>query len=324
MKNKIKLAAAVLAVCCISNAAYADEHDKGIEIILVGADTESGTADTETASSNENGGEQYIMTADTVYEMDLEGDGKTEQISYKTYDNDDGQGNCNAVLEIYKDGELFWTCTDSDWSYYWDLAGLSLADGTSCLLATSRSDNDWNPKALVLSMTAENDTLTVLADLTDLTRQSEENTGNLLSGWARTGYPALLSAKDNTVTVPWTDTLKSTGNMTVYVDYEITGDTVIQQSAALSLDEQRVWTAWHEFDVYDAPESENAAFHVSSDDTVRLTELTMVNGKSYLKCVNEDGEEGWFPDAEEYIHIPAEDNPEEYYQGYFKECIFAG
>lgn len=61
--------------------------------------------------------------------------------------------------------------------------------------------------ALVLSLEEGGDTLTPLADLTKLTRQSDETPDNLLSSWARIGYPAVLSAEGNAFTVPWTESL---------------------------------------------------------------------------------------------------------------------
>lgn len=263
------------------------------------------------------------MMPNTIYEMDLDGDGKAEPISYKTYEADDGQGNCQAVLEIYENDTLIWSYTDPAWSYYWSLSRFSLGE-SAYLLAVSSSDNDWTSQTLLLSKPEGNDSFSVLADLSELTRETEKNDGNLLSGWARVGYVGLLSTEENVVTIAWTDTLRSTGNMTVYVDYEISGNSVTQKTPPVKLDETRIWTAWMDFDVYDQPGSETAVYHVSPEDVVSLKELTKVDGKRYLKCVNQDGKEGWFPDSEEYVYQPSDENPDLYYQGYFKECIFAG
>lgn len=268
----------------------------------------------------------YLMIPEEVYEMDLDGDGNTEAISYRSLEDYSEPENPSAALEIYKDGELFWNYDAPCQSYLWELASFPLADGSVCLLAVNKSDNDWNPMALVLSPTEGGDTLTPLADLTKLTRQSDETPDNLLSGWARIGYPAVLSAEGNSFTVPWTESLKATGNLEVRAEYECSGSSVKQKDAPLRLDEQRIWTAWRSFPVYDQPESAEAVFQVNPDDTVQLTEYNLINGKVYLKCVNEEGLEGWFPDSEEFIYQPSADaeNPEGIYQGYFKECVFAG
>ena len=45
-------------------------------------------------------------------------------------------------------------------SHFWELANFPLADGSVCLLAVNKSDNDWNPMALVLSLEEGGDTLT--------------------------------------------------------------------------------------------------------------------------------------------------------------------
>lgn len=326
MKKSLKYTVAVmsLALCCTVLTAIADEPSSSYEDVLIGfasSNTEIFVTDDTTIDSSIG---QYVMEMDKVYELDLEGDGQTEQIYYKTYENSDDQGNCNAVLEIYNDGQLFWSYTDQTWSYYWDLSQFILADGATYLLACSHSDNDWTSQALVLSKTAENDAFTVLADLTDLTRESEEHPDNLLSGWARTGYAGLLSVDENTLTVPWTENTKCTGNIAIYVDYEIADNAVTQLDAPFSLDEERTWTAWYEFDVFEEPGSTTPLFHVAADDVVTLTEITKINDQIYLKCVNSAGQEGWFPDAAEYVYTEAEESPEGFYQGYFKECIFAG
>lgn len=268
----------------------------------------------------------YIMLPDHIYEIDLDGDGSTEAISYRSLEDCSEPENPSAVLEIYKDGELFWSYDAPCRSYLWELANFSLADGSARLLAVNKAENDWNPMALVLSLAEESDALTPLADLTKLTRQSDETPDNLLSSWSRIGYPAVLSAEGNTFTVPWTETLKATGNLDVRAEYECSGSSVRQKDAPLRLDKQRIWTAWRSFPVYDQPESTETVFQVNPGDTVQLTEYNLVNGNVYLKCVNGAGMEGWFPDPEEFIYQPSPDadNPEGFYQGYFKECIFAG
>ena len=320
MQRKIKYLATLLSCICLSATAYAENSSGNHEIILVGADT--GTADTGLDAAKSAA--VTAMLADAVYDMDLDGDGIPEKVFYKSIQNEDENGNCTAAIEIYQDDELLWSYQDTGWSYYWTLTQFSLADGTSCFLAVSRSDNDWNSQSLLLTKPEGNDTFAVLADLGELTRQSEEESDRLLSGWARIAYEALLTVSDHTLTVPWSETLKATGNLTVFVEYQIENGTVTLSPDPVLLDEQRTWTAWHEFDVYDKPGSDTVLFRVSGNDTVQLTELVKFQGTTWLKCVNINGETGWFPDSEEYIHQPSEENPEEYYEGYFKECIFAG
>lgn len=330
MKKPTKYIAIILALCSLSISALADESGLTHDLVIIGgasSATDIKVTDETSASDNvpqeTSLSEDSALMPDTVYDLDLDGDGQTEAIYYTTY-TDESQQSSNAVLEIYKDGQLYWSYSDPDWSYYWDMAKFTLADGKTYFLTNSRSDNDWNSKSLVLSKDSGNDSLTVLADLTQITRRTEELAHNPLSGWSRVGYAALLSSQENIVTVPWTDNTKSTGNMTVYVDYKITEEEVSPADTILSLDENRTWTAWYEFDVFTEPGSSEVSFHVSADDVVSLSQMTSIDGKTYLKCINAKGQEGWFPDAEEYLHSESSESPDGFYQGYFKECIFAG
>lgn len=316
--NKItKYTTLVLTLCSFSISAMA-AHE---EIIIGGAIGATDIVIDDTSIIEY----ESLMIADTVYDIDLDGDGQSEEIYYSTQTKETQDPyTSNAYLEIYKNGQLYWSHTDPDWSYYWDLGKFTLSDGKTYLLANSRSDNDWNSMSLVLTQLPGNDTLSVLADLTDFTRQTEDLPDNPLTSWSRTGYSALLLTEDNVVTVPWTDVTKCTGNMTVFMNYEISDDMVTLTDGTLHLDEDRTWTAWHEFDVYKEAGSPEVLFHVAAEDVVSLTEMTTIDGQIYLKCINAAGEEGWFPDASEYIQKEASESPEGFYQGYFKECIFAG
>lgn len=316
MNKLTKYTALVLSLCSFSISAMAAHEE-----VLVG-----GAAGVTNIVIDDTSVVEFesLMVADTVYDLDLDGDGQTEEIYYstQTLETQDPYTS-RAQLDIYKNGQLFWSHTDPDWSYYWDLGKFTLSDGKTYLLANSRSDNDWNSMSLVLTQFPGNDTLSVLANLVDFTRQTDELPGNPLTGWSRTGYSALLSAKDNVVTVPWSDVTKATGNMTVFMDYEISGD-MVTPLPATRLDPNRIWTAWYEFDVYKEAGSSEVLFHVAADDVISLTDMTAIDGQVYLKCTNAAGEEGWFPDAAEYLHKEAPETPEGFYQGYFKECIFAG
>lgn len=265
------------------------------------------------------------MVPDTVYTIDLEGDGQREEIYYSTYTKEDTeQVMYNAVLEVYKNGQLCWSYTDPEWSYSWDMKKFTLADGKTYFLACSRTDNDWNTVVFLLAQLPGEDTLSVLADLNVLTTRTEEQSDLPLSGWSRIGYAQKFPTNGNIVSIPWLDTTKCTGNMTIYVDYAISENTVTLSDSVIRLEADRHWTAWHEFDVYQEAGSSEVLFHVSADEVVSLTEMKNINGQIYLKCINADGKEGWFPDASDYLYQEAAQSPTGYYQGYFKESVFAG
>ena len=104
--------------------------------------------------------DRYVMTEGQEYELDLDGDGKTETISYKdTSVTDEDNGTCQAKAEIYRNGELLFSLESSEYSYYWRLSYCTMKDGKTCLLAASVSDNDCTAELLLLSQEDE-DSLT--------------------------------------------------------------------------------------------------------------------------------------------------------------------
>ncbi len=261
------------------------------------------------------------LEPNTVYEIDLQGDGTMEQLSYKTYTDEEKENESRAVLEIYINGKLSWSVTDETWSYYWDVDQCPMEDGSVYLLANSRSDNDWTNQTLLLA--PAEDSYEVLADLSLLSRETEEEPDNLLSGWAR--CQGVASTEGNTITVNWLEMLIATGNITIPVTYEIGEDGVKQVDGSCRFDEPLEWTAWQTFNVFEEADidSDKAAYVVEADDKVQLTEVMKTDGSWYIKCINADGEEGWFPDPEEYSSGLSGDGSE-YLCGYFREAVYAG
>ena len=115
----------------------------------------------------------------------------------------------------------------------------------------------------------------------------------------------------------------STGVLSIPVTYEITDGVVSIVDQPCELDAEFAWTVWHEFDTYTEPGSTELAFHVSADEIVSLTELVMLDGVAYVKCVNQNGDEGWYADPEKYVN-GGQDAEGNYLAGYFKEALFAG
>lgn len=268
------------------------------------------------ASAEES--DPYLMQPDAVYEMDLDGDGQMEQISYSTWMNEPENAGCQAVFEFYVNSDLLWSVTEETQSYYWELNQFALDDGQQYFLASCITDNDYNLQTLLF--TADSASITMIDDLTLLTRESEEHPDALLSSWSRAN--SVLDASDNTFTLQWCDAFMSTGNNVVPVTYTISEGQVILKEGSCLLDEEQTWTAWIDFDVQVSPEDATHAFHVSPEETVRITELIRYNEHNYFKCINENGEEGWFADPESYVSSQSTDGT--YLMGYFYETFFAG
>ena len=58
----------------------------------------------------------YVLEADTVYELDLQGDDTPEQFSFQTYTVDEEIGEAKAILELYLNDTLVNRITEDDWS----------------------------------------------------------------------------------------------------------------------------------------------------------------------------------------------------------------
>ena len=80
---------------------------------VLAEETETRTEETEMTSERDNeeemvsGFDSFSWRRVQEYELDLDGDGKTESISYKdTSITDDENGDYQAKAEIYRNGEL--------------------------------------------------------------------------------------------------------------------------------------------------------------------------------------------------------------------------
>lgn len=273
-----------------------------------------------TVTAEEETAELPYMEADQVYDIDLDQDGSIDEVSYETY-TEETDGFSRAVLKIQMNGTTVFDITAEDWSYFWTVDSFTLGDNNTYLLASCISDNDWNSQSLVLSFSSEEHVLQVISDLVPVSRESEEVTDSVISSWGRSSY--VSEAENNTFTVPWADTLMSTGIVSLPVVYELADDGVTVSDQPILLDPELIWTVWHEFDTFTEPGGTEPAFHVGTDEIVSLPEVTVIDGISYVKCVNKDGLEGWYQDPESYVS-GGEDADGNYLAGYFKEAFFAG
>lgn len=262
--------------------------------------------------------DRYVMTEGQEYELDLDGDGKTETISYKdTSVTDEDNGNCQAKAEIYRNGELLFSLESSEYTYYWRLSYCTMKDGKTCLLAASVSDNDWTAELLLLSQEDE-DSLTILGDLTEFSRKNDETSENFLSGWARFGYVS-PSEKENQFTVTWSETLRATGIVEADLTYELTEEGIRlleppYKIYRLGMDgelngEGQDWTAISALDVKKEPGSEETAYTVQPEETVKLLETTCQDGKIWILCENSSKEQGCLRIRKNICMMKAQDAP---------------
>ena len=301
---------------------------------VLAEEAETRTEETEMTSGADNeeemvsGYDQFFMAEGQEYELDLDGDGKTESISYKdTSITDDENGDYQAKAEIYRNGELLFQLESNVYTYYWNFSYVTMKDGKTCLLAASISDNDWTSELLLLSQEDE-DSLTIVGDLAELSRKTDETSSNVLSGWARFSY-VIPSEKENTFAVVWCETLHATGIVQTELTYELAEDGIslkeppyriwrMGQDGEINETEQD-WTAISALDVKKEPGSEETAYTVQPEETVTLLETTCQDGKIWILCENSSKEQGWLEDPEEYLYDESTGC-----SGCFKEAFFAG
>lgn len=263
----------------------------------------------------------YGLEAGVAYNLDLDGDGTTEQFVWQTTEKelDDTDTIRQAVLDLYVNDSQPSSFID-DYAYMWRMDKGTLADGRTLLFAMSISDNDYSEQ--VLALTEEEAGLPFQStDLAKLSRTEGETADHILSGWAR--GMVFVKSEGDTFTVRWNDTLSCAGIVSVDLDYQIDGATITQVDQPGILDETKTWTAWQSFSVKTDVESDQEAFTVAPGDTVSLLQVVLQNGTRWILCRNADGAEGWFADPDSAASV-WEEQSDGMHWGYFDEAHFAG
>ncbi|MDD6324031.1 MAG: hypothetical protein PUA72_00385 [Lachnospiraceae bacterium] len=261
----------------------------------------------------------YGLEAGVSYDLDLDGDGTTEQFVWQTTakEFDDTYAISQAVLDLYVNDSQPSSFID-DYAYMWRMDKGTLADGRTLLFAMSIGDNDYSEQVLALTE-SEAGLPFQSTDLVKLSRTEGETADHILSGWAR-GVDFVKSEGD-LFTVRWFDTLSCAGIVSVDLDYQIDGAKITQVDQPGILDETKTWTAWQSFSVKTDVESDQEAFAVAPGDTVSLFQVVLRNGTRWILCENANGEEGWFADPDSAVW---EEQSDGLHWGYFDEAHFAG
>lgn len=284
---------------------------------------EETVAESETMENVMEEEDPYIMISGETYEMDLDGDGTMETVSYESFTAEvpatvekhgfEGVWSC-ADMFLYVNGESVGELMEEDWSYQWKVCQCPMENGKTYLVAESTGDNDWTSSLLLLSV--EDGEIVVVADLLALTREEAEGDGRLISGWGRGGDVAEIG--ETTFKVKWCDALMSAGNLVFPVEYEVTEEGVVQKDGPYALDAEQEWTPLTDIPVVKEPGSEEEVFTAVKGEKIHLTAITKVEGVYYLQCETTNGDIGWIRDLDEMlVH-------EDGTYSYFAESLFAG
>lgn len=259
------------------------------------------------------------LEAGVAYDLDLDGDGTTEQFVWQTTQKefDDTYAGSQATLDLYVNGSQPSSFID-DYAYMWRMHQGQLEDGRTLLFAMSIGDNDYSEQVLALTE-SEAGLPFQSTDLAKLSRTEGETADHILSGWAR--GVVFVKSEGNTFTARWTDTLSCAGIVSVDLDYQMDGAKITQVDQPGILDDTNTWTAWQSFSVKTDVESDQEAFAVAPGDTVSLLQVVLRNGTRWILCRNADGAEGWFADPDSTVW---EESSDGMHWGYFDEAHFAG
>ncbi len=281
---------------------------------------EDASAAIEVIRETEGEVSEVYLEPEKIYELDLNGDGQTESFSYKTETaGEEEAGEWMGRMELFVNDRSISVFSGMRGTYGWKLYQAEAASGKTYLVAVSRSDNDWSADTWVLEWKDE-DAFTILGDLGELSRVSEETGKQFLTGWARVSevLPSEETEATDTITLSWVDSLRSTGNIYIPLTYEISEEGIVLQDPPYVLDEEKTWTAAIDFETVTEPGSEEKAEAVLAGEKVRLTAVTKKEGIFYLRCEKKDGTTGWLPDPEQI------EFREDGTYAYFEEAVFAG
>lgn len=292
-------------------------------MMLLPTAAEDASSAIEVIQETEETEKSAFLEPEQSYKLDLNGDGQTETFFYTTETaGDEDAGEWMARMELFVNEQPISVFSGMMGTYGWKLYQAETTGGKTYLVAVSGSDNDWSADVWVLEWKDE-DAFTILGDLGNLSRISEENGIEFLTGWARVSQVLLPEEEEtNTITLSWMDALKSTGNIYIPLTYEIhekeSALKIVLKDPPYFLDKEKQWTAVVEFELFSEPGSEEKTGVVKAGEKVRLTAVTKKEGIFYLCCEKEDGVFGWFQDPEE-IEFRGDGT-----YGYFEEAVFAG
>lgn len=217
-------------------------------------------------------------------------------------------------VNIYLDGKKEKTVRGVG-EYYWKVYLCRVGTKKTLLYMEGISDNDYTTSIRIMEY--RNKKLRQIADLTELSRNnSEDETQKLFSGWAR---GILQRVGDNSLTVRWSETGKSTGIVCVDVTYKLAGSRMVQSGSSYALKFpyeylKKEWTAKESFSAYTKAGGSKVSFRIQPGDRVKPLRLTRKRGNLWFQIRNAEGKKGWFKDAETHSD----------HSVYFEEAMFAG
>lgn len=249
---------------------------------------------------------QKTLKAGTTYTTTLTGT-KKYKVKYttKTVNTDD------QAMYLYINGKKVKTLKKTD-VHKWSVRLITVSSGRKLFFIQDTASNGYNYYMGVYEY--KNNKLTLLSNLTAITRNTKNSTNRQLTPWARS---SLRSVKKNTLTVRWCDETNVTGYYYQDIVYKISGNkiTVDQKPHTLMGPDQKTpvkWTVKRSFKVFQGVGNGGLVFTANPGDVVTGLKVSSKEGTVFFYIRNADGEAGWF------------EVPPKTVGAYFEEAKFAG
>lgn len=256
-----------------------------------------------------------------TYNVKLTGKGK-HKLKFTYQDKNDSQGYAARYLNIFIDEKQVASLRgDGDSPEYvsWELALCRIAPKRRVLYVRDKGANDTCRYMKVLEYDPESEKLVELADLVNLSRNTELKEGRkLLSPWAR---GRLVGAERNRLIIEWYDTDFAIGVFYIDVPYDIDGQSIKQAGTSYNLKPQwgvrTKWTSRVNLTAFTKPGGKTESFRIARGEKVTGIKVRKKGSTLYIRIRNAQGKKGWIADLTNANFIVM-------YGGFFEEAHFAG
>lgn len=256
-----------------------------------------------------------------TYNVKLTGKGK-HKLKFTYEDKNDAQGYAARYLNIYIDEKQVASLRgDGDAPEYvtWELALCRIARNRRILYVRDKGANDTCRYMKVLEYDPESEKLVELADLAELSRNTQSKGGSkLLSPWAR---GRLVGAEQNRLIIEWYDTDFAIGVFYIDVPYDIDGQEIKQAGSSYKLKPQwsakTRWTSRVNLTAATKPGGKTASFRIARGQKVTGMKVRKKGSTLYIRVKNAQGKKGWISDLTNANFIVM-------HGGFFEEAHFAG
>lgn len=232
------------------------------------------------------------LKKDTVYQYDLNGDGKAEKIQYKVIVDDE---NFTAALKLYINDKLYLSRKNNGFTYTIKLCDIDKNDNYMDLYCYATMESDCIDDAFFIQYDGEK-----LINMVKFPPKAEAKDFN-------TNRFSIEKIEDDgklTICVDTPVFSDAIGCYYCYVPYQLKNNIITRLSAkAYSLNKyskKYQYKVKKSFSVYDKVGSKTVVFKVNKGEIVTFDQLYLTKAnKAYFRIVNHSGKTGWIKSDQE-------------------------